>query len=135
MSLVLVTRILLYAQVVLGTLQSPGLYNGVPGILHTHRTLGFVIPIVAFLAFRPRAGAAASVARTIARYGPAFSLLLGLINWIGFKTLALLPTEGYFIVMGIHMVVGFAIVAFVEITAGKDRRAQVRSQSPATIAQ
>lgn len=134
MSLILATRILLYVQIVLGTLQSPGLYNGVPGILHTHRTLAFVIPIVAFLAFRPSLYAPRDFARSAARYGPVASLLLGLINWVGFKMLAVIPVEAYFTVMGIHMLVGIAVVAFVEISAGKDRRARIASQAASTTA-
>ena len=125
MSLILVTRLLLYAQIILGTLQSPGLMNGVPAILHTHRSLAFVIPVVAFLAFRPKAGVPASVAGLAARYGPVVTLGLGLVNWIGFKFLAVMPVEAYLAVMGVHMLVGIAVVAFVEVAAGKARRAQL----------
>ena len=134
MSLILATRILLYVQIALGTLQSPGLYNGVPGILHTHRTLAFIIPVVAYLAFRPSLHAPGGLARLAARYGPVASLILGLINWVGFKMLAAIPVEAYFIVMGIHMLVGIAVVAFVEISAGKDRRARIANQAESTTA-
>ncbi len=125
MSLILVTRLLLYAQIILGTLQSPGLMNGVPAILHTHRSLAFVIPVVAFLAFRPKPGVPDSVAGFAARYGPVVTLSLGLVNWIGFKFLAVMPVEAYLAVMGVHMLVGIAVVAFVEVAAGKARRAQL----------
>ena len=135
MSLILATRILLYAQIVLGTLQSPGLYNGVPGILHTHRTLAFIIPVVAFLAFRPSPHAPGGIARMFARFGPVVSLILGLINWVGFKMLAVIPVEAYLAVMGIHMLVGIAVVAFVEVSAGKDRRARIASQAESVTAQ
>ena len=135
MPLILATRILLYAQIVLGTLQSPGLYNGVPGILHTHRTLAFIIPVVAFFAFGPHRSAPGGLARVFARYGPAAALILGLINWVGFKMLAAIPVEAYFAVIGVHMLVGIAVVAFVEISAGKDRRARLAAQSENATAQ
>jgi hypothetical protein len=128
MSLVLATRILLYVQFVLGILQSPGLYNGVPALLHTHRAVAFVVPIVAFLAFRPSATLPRSTAKTVARYGPGVSLVLGLVNWIGFKTFAIIPAEAYFVVIAIHMLVGMAVVACVEIASGKARRAMVEAQ-------
>lgn len=54
MNLVLGTRIALYVQLALGIAQSPGVANDVPGLLHTHRTLAFIIPVLAFLAFGVR---------------------------------------------------------------------------------
>lgn len=134
MSLILGTRLLLYVQIVLGTLQSPGLFNGVPAILHTHRALAFVIPVVAFLAFRPSLLVPGGIARSIARFGPLVALGLGLVNWVGFKMLAMIPVEAYLAVMGVHMLVGIAVVAFVEIAAGRDRRARKNAQPAALIA-
>ena len=134
MSLILATRLFLYLQLVLGTLQSPGLYNGVSAILHTHRTLAFIIPVVAFLAFRPSKAVPGGAVKLLARFGPTISLLLGLINWVGFKMLAVMPADAYLIVMVIHMLIGIAVVAFVEIAAGKERRALAAAQADAATA-
>lgn len=134
MWLVLATRLLLYAQIVLGTLQSPGLFNDVPGILHTHRTLAFVVPVVAFFAFRSSPSAPSSLARTVAQLGPLAVLAVGLINWVGFKMLALFPVDAYLTIMGIHMIIGIGVIVFVEITAGKDRRAMIAARSDSNSA-
>ncbi len=127
MSFVLAARLLLYAQMVLGILQSPGVLNGVTGILHTHRTLAFVIPAVAFWAFRPLAGVPGGFVRTAARFGPLVALVVGSLNWVGFKMLGAIPVEAYLSIMAVHIVVSLATVAFVEIAAGKQRRARAGS--------
>lgn len=122
----LAARLGLYLQLLLGTLQSPGMYNDVPGILHTHRTLAFVVPVLSFLAFTPMSGPVNATVRVFARYGPLVSLAVGLINWIGFKTMGVMPSEAYLPVIVLHIVVGLAVVAVTEIASGQFNRAKAQ---------
>lgn len=122
MSLVLGTRIALYLQLALGIAQSPGVANDVPGLLHMHRTLAFIIPVLAYFAFSARPGVPQTTVRTLARFAPLVSLVVGLINWVGFKMMAAIPVEAYWSIMMVHFVLGIAVVAFAEIAAGQANR-------------
>ena len=123
MNLVLGTRIALYFQLALGIAQSPGVANDVPGLLHMHRTLAFIVPVLAFLAFGVRPGIPQTTVRTLARFAPLVALIIGLINWIGFKMMGAIPVEAYWSVMIVHFAWGIAVVAFAEIAAGQASRA------------
>ena len=157
MSLVLGTRIALYLQLALGIAQSPGVANDVPGLLHMHRTLAFIVPVLAYLAFgthptlqtmvltlarfapprvaalilgfvnrswlETRSGVPQTTVRTLARFAPLVALILGLVNWVGFKMMAVIPVEAYWSVMVVHFVWGIAVVAFAEMAAGQANRA------------
>ncbi len=123
MSLVLGTRIALYLQLALGIAQSPGVANDVPGLLHMHRTLAFIVPVLAYLAFGIRSGVPQTTVRTLARFAPLVALILGLVNWVGFKMMAVIPVEAYWSVMVVHFVWGIAVVAFAEMAAGQANRA------------
>ncbi|MCX5985929.1 MAG: hypothetical protein NTX54_05380 [Chloroflexi bacterium] len=123
MSLVLGTRIALYLQLALGIAQSPGVANDVPGLLHMHRTLAFIVPVLAYLAFGIRSGVPQTTVRTLARFAPFAALILGLVNWVGFKMMAVIPVEAYWSVMVVHFVWGIAVVAFAEMAAGQANRA------------
>ncbi len=133
MNLVLGTRIALYVQLALGIAQSPGVANDVPGLLHTHRTLAFIIPVLAFLAFGVRPGIPQTTVRTLARFAPLVALLVGLTNWVGFKMLAAIPVEAYWSIMIVHFVWGIAVVAFAEMAAGQASRATRGLQPGAVI--
>lgn len=133
MNLVLGTRIALYVQLALGIAQSPGVANDVPGLLHTHRTLAFIIPVLAFLAFGVRPGIPQTTVRTLARFAPLVALLVGLTNWVGFKMLGAIPVEAYWSIMIVHFVWGIAVVAFAEIAAGQASRATRGLQPGAVI--
>lgn len=133
MNLVLGTRIALYVQLALGIAQSPGVANDVPGLLHTHRTLAFIIPVLAFLAFGVRPGIPQTTVRTLARFAPLVSLLVGLVNWVGFKMMAAIPVEAYWSIMIVHFVWGIAVVAFAEMAAGQASRATRGLQPGAVI--
>ena len=133
MNLVLGTRIALYVQLALGIAQSPGVANDVPGLLHTHRTLAFIIPVLAFLAFGVRPGIPQTTVRTLARFAPLVSLLVGLVNWVGFKMMAAIPGEAYWSIMIVHFVWGIAVVAFAEMAAGQASRATRGLQPGAVI--
>lgn len=152
MNLVLGTRIALYVQLALGIAQSPGVANDVPGLLHTHRTLAFIIPVLAFLAFGVRPGIPQTTVRTLARFAPLVALLVGLVNWVGFKEmdalvallvgltnwvgfkmLAAIPVEAYWSIMIVHFVWGIAVVAFAEMAAGQASRATRGLQPGAVI--
>ncbi len=123
MSLVLGTRIALYLQLAIGIAQSPGVANDVPGLLHMHRTLAFIVPVLAYLAFGIRSGIPQTTVRTLARFAPLVALILGLVNWVGFKMMAVIPVEAYWSVMVVHFVWGIAVVAFAEMAAGQANRA------------
>ncbi len=123
MSLVLGTRIALYLQLAIGIAQSPGVANDVPGLLHVHRTLAFIVPVLAYLAFGIRSGIPQTTVRTLARFAPLVALILGLVNWVGFKMMAMIPVEAYLSVMVVHFVWGIAVVAFAEMAAGQANRA------------
>ncbi len=123
MSLVLGTRIALYLQLAIGIAQSPGVANDVPGLLHVHRTLAFIVPVLAYLAFGIRSGIPQTTVRTLARFAPLVALILGLVNWVGFKMMAVIPVEAYWSVMVVHFVWGIAVVAFAEMAAGQANRA------------
>ena len=123
MSLVLGTRIALYLQLAPGIAQSPGVANDVPGLLHVHRTLAFIVPVLAYLAFGIRSGIPQTTVRTLARFAPLVALILGLVNWVGFKMMAVIPVEAYWSVMVVHFVWGIAVVAFAEMAAGQANRA------------
>jgi hypothetical protein len=133
MNLVLGTRIALYVQLALGIAQSPGVANDVPGLLHTHRTLAFIIPVLAFLAFGVRPGIPQTTVRTLARFAPLVALLVGLTNWVGFKMLGAIPVEAYWSIMIVHFVWGIAVVAFAEMAAGQASRATRGLQPGAVI--
>ena len=133
MNLVLGTRIALYVQLALGIAQSPGVANDVPGLLHTHRTLAFIIPVLAFLAFGVRPGIPQTTVRTLARFAPLVALLVGLTNWVGFKMMGAIPVEAYWSIMIVHVVWGSAVVAFAEMAAGQASRATRGLQPGAVI--
>ena len=133
MNLVLGTRIALYVQLALGIAQSPGVANDVPGLLHTHRTLAFIIPVLAFLAFGVRPGIPQTTVRTLARFAPLVALLVGLTNWVGFKMMGAIPVEAYWSIMIVHFVWGIAVVAFAEMAAGQASRATRGLQPGAVI--
>jgi len=133
MNLVLGTRIALYVQLALGIAQSPGVANDVPGLLHTHRTLAFIIPVLAFLAFGVRPGIPQTTVRTLARFAPLVALLVGLTNWVGFKMMGAIPVEAYWSIMIVHLVWGIAVVAFAEMAAGQASRATRGLQPGAVI--
>jgi hypothetical protein len=133
MNLVLGTRIALYVQLALGIAQSPGVANDVPGLLHTHRTLAFIIPVLAFLAFGVRPGIPQTTVRTLARFAPLVALLVGLTNWVGFKMMGAIPVEAYWSIMIVHFVWGIAVVAFAEMAAGQASRATRGMQPDAVI--
>ena len=133
MNLVLGTRIALYVQLALGIAQSPGVANDVPGLLHTHRTLAFIIPVLAFLAFGVRPGIPQTTVRTLARFAPLGALLVGLTNWVGFKMMGAIPVEAYWSIMIVHFVWGIAVVAFAEMAAGQASRATRGLQPGAVI--
>lgn len=133
MNLVLGTRIALYVQLALGIAQSPGVANDVPGLLHTHRTLAFIIPVLAFLAFGVRPGIPQTTVRTLARFAPLVALLVGLTNWVGFKMFGAIPVEAYWSIMIVHFVWGIAVVAFAEMAAGQASRATRGLQPGAVI--
>ena len=133
MNLVLGTRIALYVQLALGIAQSPGVANDVPGLLHTHRTLAFIIPVLAFLAFGERPGIPQTTVRTLARFAPLVALLVGLTNWVGFKLMGAIPVEAYWSIMIVHFVWGIAVVAFAEMAAGQASRATRGLQPGAVI--
>jgi hypothetical protein len=132
MNLVLGTRIALYVQLALGIAQSPGVANDVPGLLHTHRTLAFIIPVLAFLAFGVRPGIPQTTVRTLARFAPLVALLVGLTNWVGFKMMGAIPVEAYWSIMIVHFVWGIAVVAFAEMAAGQASRA-TRGMQPGAV--
>ncbi len=132
MNLVLGTRIALYVQLALGIAQSPGVANDVPGLLHTHRTLAFIIPVLAFLAFGVRPGIPQTTVRTLARFAPLGALLVGLTNWVGFKMMGAIPVEAYWSIMIVHFVWGIAVVAFAEMAAGQASRA-TRGMQPGAV--
>ncbi len=132
MNLVLGTRIALYVQLALGIAQSPGVANDVPGLLHTHRTLAFIIPVLAFLAFGVRPGIPQTTVRTLARFAPLVALLVGLTNWVGFKMMGAIPVEAYWSIMIVHFVSGIAVVAFAEMAAGQASRA-TRGMQPGAV--
>ena len=133
MNLVLGTRIALYVQLALGIAQSPGVANDVPGLLHTHRTLAFIIPVLAFLAFGVRPGIPQTTVRTLARFAPLVALLVGLTNWVGFKMMGAIPVEAYWSIMIVHFVWGIAVVALAEMAAGQANRATRGLQPGAVI--
>ena len=132
MNLVLGTRIALYVQLALGIAQSPGVANDVPGLLHTHRTLAFIVPVLAFLAVGVRPGIPQTTVRTLARFAPLVALLVGLTNWVGFKMMGAIPVEAYWSIMIVHFVSGIAVVAFAEMAAGQASRA-TRGMQPGAV--
>jgi hypothetical protein len=107
--------------------------NDVPGLLHTHRTLAFIIPVLAFLAFGVRPGIPQTTVRTLARFAPLVALLVGLTNWVGFKMMGAIPVEAYWSIMIVHFVWGIAVVAFAEMAAGQASRATRGLQPGAVI--
>jgi len=80
-----------------------------------------------------RSGVPQTTVRTLARFAPLVALILGLVNWVGFKMMAVIPVEAYWSVMVVHFVWGIAVVAFAEMAAGQASRATRGLQPGAVI--
>ncbi|HEY8475699.1 MAG TPA: hypothetical protein VIN09_02385 [Chloroflexota bacterium] len=109
-------RIALYLQVLLGLGRFFGLVTQ-QRLWETHITLGIVITILAIVALRPTARIPQDGVRRLARFVPLAPLALGLA-----MTFDLLNGRPLAIVL-VHMALGLATVALVEMAAARQRRA------------
>jgi hypothetical protein len=118
-----VLRIVLYIQLLLGLVRYFGPLAGFTlnqRIWETHISLGVLIAILALYALRPLPGVLNTGIRLAARFMPLLPLALGL----GFL-LQIVPT-GAFVIL--HMLLGLATIALVEMASGQERRALRRRQ-------
>jgi hypothetical protein len=122
LALLLVLRIALYIQLVLGLIRYVTAYTGwTPGFVlagplwDLHPGLGILIAILALIAFRPLTGVPQNGIRTAARFMPLAPLALGL--------LLLFDVLGGAAIVGIHMLLGVITIALVEMAAARQRRA------------
>ncbi len=121
MGLVWALRIALYAQFLLGfdriraVMGSVSTSSGITQDLHLG--LGVIIAALALVAMAPVPGndAANPSVRPIARFLPLAPLLIGL----GFRFAGLYSHA----LMGVHVLLAFAVMACVEISAARQRRA------------
>lgn len=111
----LLLRVSLYAQVILGVVlfANPGLR---PALRDLHMGVGLLAAVLALVALRPLPAVPASTVRLVARFLPLLPLVIGL----GIR-FALWGGPAIFVV---HALLGFATVAVVEMAAGQQRRAQ-----------
>jgi len=112
--MLLILRLLLYVQVLLGLGRFAGLVTN-PRLWETHSSIGFVITALALIALRPRPGVPASGLRTAARFAPLAPLALGLAMYQGMV--------GGTPVVILHMALGLAAVGLIEAAAARERRA------------
>jgi hypothetical protein len=121
-----ILRIALYVQLLLGLTRYFGPLVGLvlnQRIWETHISLGVLIVLLALYALRPLPGVGTTGVRVAARFMPLLPLLLG----VGFLA-QLIPT-GPFVIL--HMVLGLATIALVEVASGQERRALRRREHPA----
>ncbi|HVB96127.1 MAG TPA: hypothetical protein VNG11_00205 [Chloroflexota bacterium] len=121
---VLVLRIMLYVQFILGLIAYAGKFVGIQvgrGVLDFHGSLGILIAIVAIVVLRPIAGVPTSGMRTVARFFPLVPLAFGL----GFM-FHMLGGNGP---IGIHMLLGIITIGLVEAASAGQRRALRRSKA------
>jgi len=115
---VLILRILLYIQLILGLIIYFGPLAGLTlgrGSLDFHGALGILIAIIALVVLRPTHGVPNSGVRTAARFFPLVPLVFGL----GFMFRLI---SGNPLVI-IHMLLGIAALGLVEAAAARQRRA------------
>lgn len=115
---VLILRIMLYIQFILGLIAYAGRFVGIQlgrGVLDFHGSLGILIAIVAIAVLRPIAGVPNSGIRTVARFFPLVPLAFGL----GFM-FHLIGGNG---LIGIHMLLGIITIGLVEAASARQRRA------------
>ncbi|HUX87706.1 MAG TPA: hypothetical protein VMW65_11945 [Chloroflexota bacterium] len=115
---VLVLRIMLYIQFVLGLIASAAEFGGMQvnrGVFDFHGLLGILIAIVAIAVLRPVSGVPNSGIRTVARFFPLVPLVVGL----GFM-FHIIGGHG---LIGIHMLLGIITIGLVEAASAQQRRA------------
>lgn len=114
MNMLLVLRIALYIQLLLGLIRyiRPDILPA--RVWDIHPGLGIVIAILALIALRPVKRVPAPGLRAAARFMPLAPLALGLLFLVGIAGGAAL--------VGIHMLLGIATIGLVEMAAGRERR-------------
>ncbi len=111
--MVLLLRILLYMQVVLGLTRFAGWLQN-QRLWETHITLGVLITLLALLAFRPRPQAPTTGLAAVARFSPLIPLLTGLAIFSG--------VAGGPAFTLLHVVLGIATVGVIEAAAARAKR-------------
>jgi hypothetical protein len=124
MVLVWTLRVLLYAQLLLGFDRFSG--SGGTITRELHLTFGFIVSLLALFVFRRREGTPDVPTRRAAQLLPLLPLALGLA--FRFAGLHLLPGVGTLLV-ALHVILAFATVGVVEVTAGRQRRALLAAGS------
>jgi hypothetical protein len=116
-------RILLYIQLLLGLVKYAGPSTGVTlgHVFDIHVLIGVIIAILAIYALRPLPSVRNSGVRMAARFFPILPLALGL----GFLAHAI--PEGGFVIL--HMILGIATIALVEMASAQQRRGLRRRRS------
>jgi len=110
----IVLRIALYLQVLLGLARFFGFITN-QRVWETHISLGVLIAVLALLALGPHPRVRRDGVRTLARFLPLVTLLVGLAMWQGLVV-------GTQVVM-IHMLLGLVSVGLVERAAAQQKRA------------
>jgi hypothetical protein len=121
-----VLRILLYVQLLLGLVKYGGERIGLPPLGHVfdfHELIGVIVAILAIYALRPLPGVQDTGVRMAARFFPLLPLVLG----IGFVAIPNLVSTPHIVLL--HMVLGIATIALVEIASAQQRRSQRRRPS------
>ena len=121
--LLLVLRVLLYLQLLLGLFKYAERY-GLPSLGHLfdiHVLLGVIVAILAIIGLRSVPGIANTWIRITARFFPLLPLLLG----FGFLMSAV-PTH-YFVIL--HMILGIATIGLIEAASAQQRRVRRRRPS------
>jgi hypothetical protein len=121
--LLLVLRVLLYIQLLLGLFRYAERF-GLPSIgrlFDVHVLIGVIVAILAIIALRSVPGVRNTGIRIAARFFPLLPLLLG----FGFQA-NVVPTH-YFVIL--HMILGIATIGLIEAASAQQRRAQRRRRS------
>jgi hypothetical protein len=111
-ALVWAVRILLYAQLLLGFDRFSRGGSGLTQDLHL--VFGVIIAALALVAFRPVPGLREPGPRQAARFGPLAPLAIGLF----FRATGMVLTP----LVVLHVILAFAVVAFVEVAAARQKR-------------
>jgi hypothetical protein len=121
-----ILRILLYIQLLLGLVKYGGQRIGLPPLGHVfdvHELIGVIIAILAIYALRSQPGVQNTGIRVAARFFPLLPLVLGL-GFVAMPNILSLPH-----IVLLHMVLGIATIALVEMASAQQRRAQRRRPS------
>lgn len=108
-----VLRYGLYAQLLLGLGRMFGMVAS-EAVWGFHSLIGLVVAIIGILALKPLPEMDGDTMRSIARFAPVVTLIVGLGMMMN-----MLPTRSF---VHVHMLLGIITIGLVEMSAGRQRR-------------